>query len=330
MRRLQMKKCENDGLVVIRFGYGLGTQMFYYALYRALQIKGINVYLDDWFWRKMERKPHETYKLDYFGIFENDLNIMKFEEYKDLIDIGLWTFEGKYYKNKNKLLFYHYLKRAGILIHKCLNIEYKIKDTYYIERLVKKPIPVIDKTTRIYLQGILQSYKYCENIRDNLLDEYSFNLKIQKNVENYLDDIRQNNSVSISLRRGDFVGNKDLDICTMRYYNNAINYIQERKENVKFYIFTNDIDYAKAYFSFLKNKIIIDNTKERYADYCDLFLLKNTKYNIICNSSFAWWGAWLNCNPQKIVIVPEIWRGTNKYFVDPDYIYPPEWIRLGL
>jgi hypothetical protein len=145
-----------------------------------------------------------------------------------------------------------------------------------------------------------------------------------------LESIQKGNSVSIQVRRGDFVGDDDLDICTMKYYSKAIKYLQERYSNLEFYLFSNDIHYLQTNFTFLDDSYIVDNSNEKHSDYFDLFLMTKTKHNIISNSSFGWWGAWLNQNPQKTVIVPEKWRGTDKYFANPDFVYPPEWIKLPI
>lgn len=318
----------NKGKVVIRFGYGLGSQMFYYALYKSLQSKGINVYFDDWFFRKRTKKKHETYKLDYFGILQVDLKFLKFEDYKELIDIGFWSLKGENYNSKLKLIGPKYLKKIIIMTYNLFKLDYKIKDSYYIEKVVKKPIPNITENTRVYLQGILQSYKYFEDIREILLKDFSFKKELPLKIKRILSDIQNCNSIAIHVRRGDFIGEKDLDVSTLVYYKNAINLIKEKQENPCFFIFSNDPKYVKSNFTFLKEYYLIENTEDRYADYYDLLLMTQAKHNIIPNSSFAWWGAWLNQNYNKMIIVPEIWRGTNKYFADPEFIYPKEWIRL--
>lgn len=317
------------GIVVIRFGYGLGTQMFYYALYRSLQLKGINVYLDDWFHRKKRKEKHEIYKLDYFGIFERELRIARFDDYKDLIDMGFWSLRED--KDRKKLLPQKIVRQIVIKTKKIFCKSFKLKDSYYIEKMEKKPFPEITKDTQIYLQGLLQfTYKYFKDIRDVILDDFSFNLKASERVINILSDIKKNNSVTVHVRRGDFVGNKDLDICGIQYYVNAINYIRERVPDTKFYFFSNDLDYVKSNLLFVDNYFIVDNSVENHQDYFDLFLMTNTNHNIIPNSSFGWWGAWLNQNINKIVIVPELWRNSNKYFVDPKYVYPDEWVKIAV
>jgi hypothetical protein len=182
------------------------------------------------------------------------------------------------------------------------------------------------------MSGWFQSYKYLNSIREIILSDFSFKLDIPESIESVLNAIIDSNSVSLHVRRGDFIDSEDGFkmfgvICTHQYYVNAYAYLQTKYSDLCYFIFTNDVKWVKANFVFLKNYNIVDTSKENLSDYYDLFLMTRTKHNIIANSTFSWWGAWLNQNPSKIVIAPEKWLGDNS--LTTDEICPPEWIRVS-
>jgi hypothetical protein len=127
-------------------------------------------------------------------------------------------------------------------------------------------------------------------------------------VENYLKDINTTNSVSIHVRRGDYANHPNIGILDISYYQKAVIYMTKYIENPIFYIFSNDIEWCKENFMFIDKKIIIDKTNNEIED---MILMKNCNHNIIANSSFSWWGAWLNNNDNKIVIAPKKWMAEN-------------------
>jgi hypothetical protein len=161
------------------------------------------------------------------------------------------------------------------------------------------------------------------------LADFSFKLKIPIYIEKILSDIENNGSVSIHIRRGDYLEpqfRKKFDVCTPQYYINATNYLNDFTQNFRYFIFSNDPDYVRENFSFLQNYYVVDTTMEEKSDYYDLLLMTRCKHNIIANSSYSWWGAWLNKNQHKIVITPDRWFNDMPDYVD--MICPPEWIRI--
>ena len=124
-------------------------------------------------------------------------------------------------------------------------------------------------------------------------------------------------------RSGDYLENESLygGICTKKYYESAIQYIRKVVENPKFYIFSDEPEKAKEMLGELEGaNYIIDSEK----DYYDMQLMSWCKNNILANSSFSWWGAWLNNNLQKIVIAPNKWNNINRL----ENIFVNNWIRL--
>jgi hypothetical protein len=145
------------------------------------------------------------------------------------------------------------------------------------------------------------------------------NAKIAKLIESCL-------SVSIHVRRGDYVGSEYFDICGREYYLKAVSFITEKisiNHKPTFFVFSDDIAWCKNIF-LGDNFNFIDNNKAQYS-YKDMQLMSLCKHNIIPNSSFGWWGAWLNRNNQKIVIAPQKWFGT--YDCETDII-PDSWLKI--
>ena len=128
--------------------------------------------------------------------------------------------------------------------------------------------------------------------------------------------------MSVHIRRGDYLENPMYGgICTEEYYKKAIDYIKQRVENAKFYLFSNDMPYVQDRFRGEEFVYVENNSEDK--GYIDLYLMSLCKHHIIANSSFSWWGAWLNAAKSKIVVAPSIWL-TNAPARD---VVPDTWIR---
>jgi hypothetical protein len=140
--------------------------------------------------------------------------------------------------------------------------------------------------------------------------------------------IENNNSVSIHVRRGDFFKNKKRiqrygNICTNSYYKKAINIIKHKINDPIFLVFSDDIDWAKQNFTG-SNFIFVDWNKGK-SSYRDMHLMSLCKHNIIANSTFSWWGSWLNNNENKVVISPSKMNNKHKDF---SQLFPEKWVRI--
>lgn len=160
-----------------------------------------------------------------------------------------------------------------------------------------------------YYDGYWQSEEYFKDIRGSILKEFSFPTFDDKN-KTCADEILNSKSLSIHVRRGDFINHPLYkDICTIQYYKEAIHMICSMTFIEHVFIFSNDINWCEENISsFLNDKqtTYIDWNKG-VQSYNDIHLMSLCKHNIIANSSFSWWGAWLNQNKDKIVISPRIW-----------------------
>lgn len=129
-----------------------------------------------------------------------------------------------------------------------------------------------------------------------------------KLIRKYESDILNTNSVSVHIRRGDYFlpdNIKRYGVCTAKYYNNAIEYLELKVDNPVLYIFTDDILWVKSNLKFSYKTIFVENININ--NYWYIYLMSKCNHNIISNSSFSWWGAYLNENSKKLVIAPKKW-----------------------
>ncbi|WP_165784704.1 alpha-1,2-fucosyltransferase [Solitalea longa] len=286
----------------MKFLGGLGNQMFQYAFYKSLSECYSNV--------KADLSDFHSYDLHYG--FELDkvfyIQLKKASNFESkLLD--------KHGSNNN--WYYRKLRRISGL-----------KKAYYHEKTEFNFDPQIysegDKSVR-YFWGYWQCEKYFETIKDSLVSDFTFTKPLDDENKAILQEIESCNSVSIHIRRGDYVNHPLLgNITTLEYYQTAISIIKTTIENPVFFVFSNDIEWCKETLKEDGFKFINNNTNAQ--SYVDMQLMSRCKHNIIANSSFSWWAAWLNQNPNKIIISPKKW--TN----NPEYTYHglilDSWIKI--
>ena len=152
--------------------------------------------------------------------------------------------------------------------------------------------------------GYWGSWKYFSNVEEELKQD--FQLKDMPDVcKNILDTIQNEESVSVHVRRGDYLTIPSCSVLSDSYYFNSFKHIKSRLENPKYIVFGEDADWA------IKNLKIPDaeyvNLPKGTSPAVDMILMSKCKHNIIANSSYSWWSAWLNRNPRKIVLYPKPW-----------------------
>ena len=166
------------------------------------------------------------------------------------------------------------------------------------------------------------------DIKDEVRESFTFDKnKANSRSLNMLEILdKDENAVSLHIRRGDYLQPKHWattgSVCQLPYYQNAIAEMSRRVASPSYYIFSDDIAWVKENLP-LQNAVYIDwNTDED--SWQDMMLMSHCKHHIICNSTFSWWGAWLNPNMDKTVIVPSRWF---QHSEAPD-IYPTGWIKV--
>ena len=189
----------------------------------------------------------------------------------------------------------------------------------YDEKLLKK-----SKGITFYYGG-WHSEKYFKSNENEVKASFEF-LNIDVESEKIINKIENTNSVSIHVRRGDFMNEENWSIfgsvCTVEYFKEAINKIDNLLENPHYFVFSNDITWVKENLNF-KNFTIVDCNKGKDS-WKDMMLMSKCKHNINSNSTFSWWGAWLNRNEDKLVIVPYYFCNN----LSTKDFYPNTWIKL--
>jgi hypothetical protein len=177
---------------------------------------------------------------------------------------------------------------------------------------------------RKYMKGYFQSEKYFKNIRETLITQYQKTDANTASTEEFSKRIKDtSSSCSLHVRRGDYVSNSKNHtihgICDLDYYKKAVKHIQSKDNQTTFFIFSDDIPWTKENLK-IDNVIFVDH---KCTPHEDIYLMSLCKNNITANSSFSWWGAWLNKNKNKTVISPKQW-----YFNKETNIICDEWIKL--
>jgi hypothetical protein len=172
-------------------------------------------------------------------------------------------------------------------------------------------------------------YRPAVLLRDILLKELVFVHQMPKYFNKILNEIENVNSVAIHVRRCDYMTQEYYYdrgyVCSLQYYKNAVEFMETYHAGLKYYIFSDDFDWVLNNFDFLENYFLVDTSIMDKSAYYALFLMSKCKHNIIANSCFSWWGAFLNSNPKKTVVCPTDFRSL---YTMADEVFPPEWIRV--
>lgn len=176
-------------------------------------------------------------------------------------------------------------------------------------------------------QGTWQSEKYFLHTTELIKKEFSFkDYLLSDYTKSMSSKIISDNSVAIHVRRGDYLnkeyGNGFSGCTDIDYYTRAINYMCAKLGNPHFYVFSDDTEYIRKHFCGY-DMVIVDGNKGKDS-WQDMYLMSICKHNIIANSSFSWWGAFLNANSDKIVIAPKRWW----YTFEKDDVVPEQWLRI--
>jgi len=286
-------------MIIVRLIGGLGNQMFQYAIGKHLSIIN-NVDFKFDISDLQKNKPDQNYtKRDYelscFRIIEN-------------------------FADDNEI------KRITLINETPLKFIYRLFPYYKRPVINEKGYFFDNNIFKIkngkYLNGYWQSEMYFKEIREILISDFTLKNKLSDKAQNYINTIKETNSVSLHIRRGDYIKSYSnyYHILNDNYYENAINHIEKRIKNIKIFIFTDDFEWASNKYGNNEKYIIVQTE----ANYEDLYLMSLCKHNIIANSSFSWWGAWLNQNENKICIAPKKWF---KKVINTDII-PERWIKI--
>ena len=196
-----------------------------------------------------------------------------------------------------------------------------IKHRYKEPRFEYSQLPKYNEP--VDLQGYYQSDKYFQNCIDDIRYYFEPNDSLIQKIQDKYKNELEGNTCSIHVRRGDYVGSRVHEICNMVYYNKCIKRMNDSGID-KFLIISDDINWCKA--NFIGENFFF---AEGNSTIEDLFIMSLCKNNIIANSSFSWWGSWLNKNPNKIVCAPSRWFADGSSIKQYESIYRRDMIKIN-
>lgn len=291
-------------MIIVKLGGGLGNQMFLYAMGRRLSIYHNTNMAFDLRGLYAGEDIRSTFELDVFGVYEQQVDRKHYSIFYRTTIFG------------SKFLCYLYKKICKIEM-------IKEKQYTFDSHLVCRSKP------NSLIRGLFQTEKYFKNIRNDLLERFKFIHPLNSKNREIKERIELNESVSLHVRRGELANDpeysKAIGTCSLDYYQLAIDHIKNQVESPTFYVFSDDPKWARKHIAVGEKVEYIDHNigKESYRD---MQLMSLCKHNIIANSTFSWWAAWLNINERKIVIAPKVWCSGWEY--DTKDLIPETWLRL--
>lgn len=286
-------------MLIQKIQWWLWNQMFQYAFIRALSLRNkVNFKLDI-----SEYKTYfRPYELEIFNIQKNYTkeNQIPFYERK---------------KFKNRYLNYLYFLCIKPILSKLNKDHYKEREWKFESDFMNKNV--------WYFEWYFQSENYFKDFESEIRKDFTFKNRLSKKNTDLLKSLEWKNLVSVHIRRWDYLNNPDFHpTCMKEYYDKSIKYIYDKVENPAFLFFSDDTERVKDKFKW-DNYYYIDWNKWKDSRQ-DMALMSRCKHNIIANSSFSWWWAYLNGNSNKIIICP---NNLTKIFNEK--YYPKWWIKFN-
>ncbi len=303
-------------MILVNLKGGLGNQMFQYACGRAMAMRGHKVQashsgdktnplkLDtSGFARIADSDTPRTFRLDMFNIqaevaTQDEISAVKYP-------FGILSKGWRFFNAKILRRFY-------------------ISFDPTVLSWIKNP------DQNIYLDGFFQSEEYFKDFADQLRADFTPSQPLGPTAQALFDKIsRDPYGVSVHIRRGDYASEKTTNsfwgTCDIEYYKRAVAEIAVNVPKPNIYVFSDDIEWAKINLSLGFPTIFV--SAPDIADFEEILLMSACRHNIIANSSFSWWGAWLNANPSKTVIAPTRWSNLHNddWYKD---IIPNTWKRM--
>jgi hypothetical protein len=224
--------------------------------------------------------------------------------------------------------FFYKNKFSVAVLRRLIQAYHKKRYTVYREKREFEYDPHVFEQQSVFFMGVWQVESYFKDIKKKIRETFTFNVPDDKINAALIDKINNSNSISVHVRRGDYLNVKWMESLVVikdnTYYEGAINYMNEKIKDPHYFVFSDDMKWVQENLK-LPNVTYVDhNTGAK--SYIDMYLMSLCRHNIIANSSFSWWGAWLNKNEQKIVVMPQKWF--NRDYCEG--IFPKEWIRMKL
>jgi len=289
---------------------GRGNQMFQYAVGRSLSLKyNTELKLD------LNFLLNRTLRKNF--VFRN-------------FDLDLYNIKAEIASENESLPYTYYhsrvIRKLVGLKTKYFNGKYDVVEEEYFHFNPK----VKESRDNSFLIGYWQSYKYFEDIKDIIKKDFTFKSSISEKAKEMMKEITDSNAICVNIRRADYISNPDANkhhgVCNSEYFERAAKLIEEKVDNPKYFVFSDDVEWCKENIKFSNNMVYVDHTYtgDRFSDY--LRLMINCKHFIIPNSTFAWWAAWLNDNDNKIVVTPKQWFANQD--INTNDLILDNWIKI--
>ena len=295
-------------MVVVKIFAGLGNQMFQYAFGKGYELKtGGKVFFEANWLEDRELQGEDTARELELNVFKANINFLESSILKSILKR----------KSIPQRIAYRILSALKIL-----NFLEEEKLFTYDEELFLKFKGIS------HIQGYFQTESYFKEFREEILKDFKIKNKLSPNSTKYKELIQASNSVCLQVRRRHYVtnpkANKTHDVCGLDYYERAASHIIDKVENPMFFVFSDDLDWVKQ--QEITKGAPVTYVSGNIGDFSfeDMILMQYCKHNIIANSSFSWWGAWLNTNKDKIVIAPQKW--TTKTETKECSVIPKDWL----
>lgn len=299
---------------IVKVTGGLGNQMFQYAFARTLESRSEEeVYLDISTYGYMP--AHNGFELDkVFAV-----------KYREAREADIERLGTRPRSASEKIRRKYFTKRS-----------------HYIDRYFRYDPKVFGFQGDRYLEGYWQSEKYFSPLADSVRQEFEFvadpgpkNRQILEATERaHGQEISGRHTlVSVHVRRGDSLGLANTRVCTGAYYANAFALVRERLAQPLFLVFSDDVSWCRENLGLNDDEVIYVDWNRGADSWRDLWLMSRCESHIIANSSFSWWGAWLDPNPHKLVVAPEQWslRKPSRpgyYRYDFRDVVPEGWVKV--
>lgn len=286
-------------MIIVQLKGGLGNQLFQYAAGFSLAL---------------HKKCQLKVDCNYLGkdVVVGSLRELELKNFKIEVEIASQD-EINFFFNKDTLL-QKLIPPYKRFVYKEANFTY---DTKFFE-----------SRESLYLKGYRQSEKYFSICKNNLLSKLQIKEEIGLDYLSLSKEFKKDKSVALHVRRGDYLQKEALrfhGVLDASYYNSALKKINSKIENPTLYVFSDDINWVKQNLHLPKNVMYVTNEMSKTA-ISDFHLISSCKHQIIANSTFSWWAAYLNPNPNKIVIAPKKWFNNAPY--DTRDLFPPDWILM--
>lgn len=289
---------------IVKIKGGLGNQLFQYTFARVLeQLTGDEIKLDMQAYKALLNDSIRRPRLLRFKTALQTAND------KEIADCFLLKHSVKVFSYKYKFQ----IATEALFNHK-----------YFFEqnRAYIKPESILNYD---YYDGYWQSWRYVDAVWQRIKSDFVPNYNIASTTKTMIERVKNENSVFVGIRKGDYATSvSHFGIFSNQYYQKAMNYICKEINNPVFYVFSNDIPWVKANINFSGRNVIYREPVDIVDDFEDLLIMAACKHSIIINSTYHWWGARLNDNPDKIVVAPVNWFFDKK----PIDIVPPNWVRI--